>query len=82
MDRPVELRQDPVLVAHERTYKAFNLLIRWSMVALASSILMLTMWFATTAGFFAALITGVVVFAVGYQFLVREEERKPLEPGR
>jgi hypothetical protein len=80
MERPVELGQDPELVAHERTYKAFNLLIRWSMVALGSSLLMLTMWFATPAGFLGALITGILVFALGYLFLVRQEEHAPLEP--
>jgi hypothetical protein len=81
MERPVELDQDPALIEHEQTYKAFNLLIRWSMVALGSALLMLTMWFATPAGFFAALITGIVVFALGYLFLVRQEEGAPLEPG-
>ena len=42
---------DPELVAHERTYKAFNILLRWCMVMLASVISGLTLWFATPAGF-------------------------------
>jgi hypothetical protein len=71
--------EDPNLVAHERTYHAFNVLIRWCMVAFASSTLFLTMWFASSAGFFGALVTGVIVFALGYYFLVREEEHKPLD---
>ena len=79
MDKADEVSQDPELIAHERTYKAFNVLLRWCMVALGSAILMLTMWFATSAGFFAALVTGAVVFALGYQFLVREESREPLD---
>ena len=72
-------RQDPILVAHEQTYRAFNVLIRWCMVALASSLLFLTLWFASTAGFFGGLAAGVVVFAVGYQLLIREQRGKPLD---
>ena len=79
MDEPAKVRQDPVIVMHERTYKAFNLLIRWCMVALGSGILFLTMWFASAAGFFGALVAGIIVFALGYYFLVREEEHKPLD---
>jgi hypothetical protein len=79
MVEPVQLREDSELVAHERTYEAFNLLLRWSMVALGSGILTLTMAFATTVGVIAALATGVVVFVLGYTFLIRQEERKPAE---
>ncbi len=79
MENPVKLRQDPILVAHERTYHGFNVLLRWCMVALGSSLLFLTMWFASSAGFFGALVAGVIVFALGYYFLIREEEHKPLD---
>jgi hypothetical protein len=79
MEEPVKLSQDPILVAHERTYKAFNVLLRWCMVATASSLLFLTLWFATTVGFFGALFVGVVVFTFGYFLLVRQEEREPLD---
>jgi hypothetical protein len=79
MPDSIEPRQDADLIAHERTYHAFNVLLRWCMVALASSILFLTLWFASPAGFFGGLVTGVVVFAAGYFFLVREEEREPLD---
>jgi len=70
---------DPELVSHERTYKVFNLLIRWSMVHLASLLSFLTLWFATGAGFLGGLVVGVVVFALGYAFLVRKEEHQPLD---
>ena len=79
MDEPAKVCQDPEVVAHERTYKAFNLLIRWCMVALGSAMLFLTVWFATDAGFFGGLAAGVIVFALGYYFLVREEAHKPLD---
>ena len=71
--------QTPELIAHERTYKAFNLLIRWCMAVLGSGILMLTLWFATGTGFLGALVVGVVAFALAYYFLVRHEEQQPLD---
>jgi len=70
---------DPELVTHERTYKAFNILVRWSMVHLASLIAFLTLWFATGTGFLGALIVGVVVFALGYKFVIQHEEHQPLD---
>ncbi len=74
-----KLHEDPELVAHERTYKAFNLLLRWSMVAMGSGLLFLTMWFASSVGFLGALFVGIIVFALGYFFLIRQEEREPLD---
>ena len=70
---------DPELVSHERTYKTFNILLRWSMVHLASLITFLTLWFATGAGFLGGLVVGVVVFLLGWNFLVRHEEHQPLD---
>jgi hypothetical protein len=68
------------LVAHERTYKAFNILIRWSMVVLGSGILWLSLWFASPAGFLGATMVGLIVFVLGYVFLVRHEAHQPLDP--
>jgi hypothetical protein len=68
------------LVAHERTYKAFNILIRWSMVALGSAILWLSLWFASPAGFLGATVVGLITFVLGYVFLVRHEAHQPLDP--
>jgi hypothetical protein len=70
---------DPEVIAHERTYKAFNLLLRWSMTLLAAGISFLTLWFATSFGFVGGLVTGAIVFAVGYLVLVKTEEHKPLD---
>jgi thiamine transporter ThiT len=71
---------DPNLVAHERTYKVFNIILRWSMVVLGSMILGLSLAFATPAGLLAGLFVGVVTFVVGYLVLVRHEEHQPLDP--
>lgn len=73
-------QENPRLLAHERTYKAFNILLRWSMVATASSMLFFTLWFATRAGFLGGLVAGLVAFWAGYRFLVRHEMRQPLDP--
>ncbi|MET0272708.1 MAG: hypothetical protein ABW360_06925 [Phenylobacterium sp.] len=72
--------QDPELIAHERTYKVFNILVRWSMLLLGDAILWLTLWFATPVGFWGASAVGLVVFVAGYLFLVRHEEHQPLDP--
>lgn len=69
----------PDLLAHERTYHAFNMLLRWSMLGLATGLTMLTIWFATPIGFAGALITGIVVWVAGYYGLVRHEARQPLD---
>ncbi len=70
---------DPELIAHEQTYKVFNVLVRWSMVVLAALISGLTLWFATPAGVWGGLIVGGVVFMLGYLLVVRHEEQQPLD---
>lgn len=80
MDAQIQSPHDPDLVAHERTYHVFNVLLRWCMLLLATTLLSLTLWFATPAGFWGALVVGTVVFVVGYVGLVRHEEKQPLDP--
>jgi hypothetical protein len=72
--------QDPELIAHERTYKVFNILVRWSMLVLGDGILWLALWFASPVGFWGASAIGLAVFVVGYLVLVRHEEHQPLDP--
>jgi hypothetical protein len=77
--------QTTELVAHERTYHAFSLLVRWSMLLIGDVILWLTLWFASPAGFWGATVVGAVAFMLGYHFLIRHEEKQPLDvwsPGR
>ncbi|CAN5719550.1 hypothetical protein BH11PSE1_BH11PSE1_16780 [soil metagenome] len=68
------------LLAHERTYHVFNMLVRSAMVALGSSILGLTLWFATPAGFLGGAVFGLLAFVLGYWFVVRHEAHQPLDP--
>jgi hypothetical protein len=69
------------LLAHERTYHAFNMLIRWSMAVLGAGILWLTIWFASPAGFWGATAAGFVAFVLAYIFLIRKEEHQPMDTG-
>lgn len=69
---------NPELRVHEKTYHVINVVLRWCMLGLAVAITTLTLWFATPAGFWGGLIVGVLMFAAGYWFLVRKEEKQPL----
>jgi len=80
MDADFDDTDKPELQAHERTYHAFNLLLRWCMLGLGVSITTLTLWFATPAGFWGGAVVGVVLFAAGYWLLIHSEQRKPLNP--
>ena len=79
MDSATHHQDDPQVVAHERTYKAFNILLRWSMVLIAVAILGLTVWFATPGGFWGGFFVSLVAFAVGYWFVIRHEQKQPLD---
>ena len=72
-------QRDSDLEAHERTYRAFNALLRWSMAIIGSGTLMLTLWFATGTGFFASLVIGVVAFALSYYFLLGRSQEQPAD---
>lgn len=70
---------DQDLLAHERTYKTFNVILRWAMTLLAASIAFVTLWFATGAGFIGAAVVGLIILFGGYAFLVKHEEHQPLD---
>jgi len=57
--------------AQQATFHAVMVASKWSIVALAAGITFLTLWFCTSVGFFSALITAVVITAVGF-FALRE----------
>lgn len=51
------------------TYHAVMGMTKWGSLALAVAILMLSLWFCTTAGFFGGLIPGVVLAVAGIALL-------------
>jgi thiamine transporter ThiT len=59
--------QDPSM--NVSTYHAFMTLTKWFSLHVAVLIVMLSLWFCTEAGFFAGLISGIVVWALGMVFL-------------
>jgi hypothetical protein len=71
--------REAILIAHEKTYHAFSVLLRWAMLHLAVVISGLTVGFATPGGFWGGLVTAIVVFFAGYYGMVRREEQQPLD---
>ena len=51
------------------TYHAVMGMTKWGSLALAVAILMLSLWFCTTAGFCGGLIPGVVLAVAGIALL-------------
>jgi hypothetical protein len=72
--------REAILIAHEKTYHAFSILLRWAMLGLASGISSLTVGFATPGGFWGGLVVFAVVWTAGYYGMVRREEKQPLDP--
>ena len=67
-------RGDMDIREQANTFHAFGAWTKWGSLVLAVVLLTLTLWFATDAGFFGGLITGLVVLAIGVWVL---RERKP-----
>lgn len=62
-------RGDMAIQEQVHTYHLFILLAKWGSLATAVALIFLILWFCTTAGFLGALVTGVVVLAVGIAVL-------------
>lgn len=62
-------RGDMDISEQAATYHAVMGLTKWGSLALATAILMLTMWFCTDAGFFGGLIPGVLLVVAGIALL-------------
>lgn len=75
-----DLDREAVLIAHEKTYHAFSVLLRWAMLGLASVISGLTVGFATPGGFWGGLVVFAIVWTAGYYGMVKREEQQPLDP--
>jgi len=53
------------LARHASTYHRFMLGVKWVAIHLAAMMVFLTLWFATPAGFWWGLISGLIVIGVG-----------------
>jgi hypothetical protein len=67
-------RGEMIVEEHERTFHGFIKLAKWGSLYIAAMLLLLTMWFCTTAGFFAGLVSAAVVVVLGT--LVLSEKHK------
>ncbi len=50
---------------HVETFTGFMKLTKWGSLYLAAILLMVTLWFCTTAGFLAGVIAAAVVIGLG-----------------
>jgi hypothetical protein len=67
-------RGEMTIDEHKSTFSAFVKLTKWGSLYLAALLLLVTIWFCTTGGFFTGLITAVVVVVLGT--LVLSEKHK------
>jgi multisubunit Na+/H+ antiporter MnhG subunit len=58
-----------------RTYDAFGAMTKWGSLGIAALLLLLVVWFCTSAGFLSGFVAAVVLLAVGIFFL----RDKPVE---
>lgn len=58
-------RGDMDIHAQQATFKAVMTGSKWASLVVAVGILFFTLWFCTTAGFGGALVTAIVVAAIG-----------------
>ena len=53
----------------EASFHVFVLLAKWGSLAVASFVLLLVLWFCTSAGFLSGFIAGAIVLALGITLL-------------
>jgi len=56
------------------TFHTFGGLMKWASLAVAVLLTMLVIWFCIGAGFFAGLVPGVIILALGVTFLRSKPE--------
>jgi len=55
--------------AQQETFHSVMVASKWSALAVVAGVAFLTLWFCTAAGFFSALVTALIIVAVGIFFL-------------
>jgi hypothetical protein len=63
-----------IVEEHEKTYSGFLKMTKWGSLYLAAVLMLLTLWFCTSAGFMGGAITAVVILVLGT--LVLSEKHK------
>jgi ABC-type enterochelin transport system permease subunit len=67
-------RGEMIIEEHEATFNGFIKLSKWGSLYIAALLLLLTMWFCTTAGFLAGVVCAALLVVVGT--LVLSEKHK------
>jgi hypothetical protein len=62
------------IAEHATTFHHFLKFTKWASLAIAVSVLFLSLWFCTNAGFLGAFVVGVIVLVLGI-LLLREKHR-------
>ena len=62
-------RGDQDIHEQVKTYEFVMSLTKWGSLTIASLLLLLTLWFCTPTGFLGALVSAVVVAAIGFVVL-------------
>jgi hypothetical protein len=60
------------VIEHERTFHRFVLGLKWIVLLHLAGLSFLVLLFCTPAGFVGSALTGVIIFAIGAPFLLRE----------
>ena len=60
--------------AQTADYRTFTSLSKWFGLHIAALVLLLTLWFCTDTGFWGALISAIIVLALGITFLRRKPQ--------
>jgi hypothetical protein len=58
-------RGDMPIKAHAETYRSIMGLFKWCALGIAALLILLTMWFCTSAGFFPGLVVALIVVVAG-----------------
>jgi hypothetical protein len=67
-------RGEMIIEEHEKTYEGFLKMTKWGSLYLAALLLLLVLWFCTSAGFLGGVVTAIVVLVLGT--LVLSEKHK------
>ena len=70
---PIDYSRGSMEINEQRaTFDIFIGLVKWGSVFTAALLFFLSVWFGTEAGFFTALVSGVVIVAVGLWLLKKK----------
>jgi ABC-type enterochelin transport system permease subunit len=58
-------RGEMIVEEHERTFSGFIKLTKWGSLYIAAMLMLLTLWFCTSAGFLGGMVVAAVIVVLG-----------------